>query len=149
MFNRRFLMAGGLAMAAAPSMAQTQAPPPAPAKTSRPMLVFMGHAGSEECKTWRSTWEPIFVGTPAYKKMDYRAIYPANASLLLKQDSWPADTRWVLDTFLASEDGAQRGNVVPRFLLIQNQQVIFTATGIKGWQDAMWPTIMDVTATKA
>ena len=143
MFNRRILMAGGLAMAAAPVVARAQAP------AGRPMLVFMGYETSEECKTWRSKWEPIFVGTPAYKKMDYRAIYPATVSLLLKQESWPADTRWVLDTFLASEDGAQRGTVVPRFLLVQNKQVIFTATGNKGWQEAMWPTIMDVTATKA
>ncbi len=146
MINRRFLMAGGLAMAAAPSAARlARAQTPA----TRPMLVFMGHQASEECKTWRTKWEPIFVGTPAYKKMDYRAIYPATAALLLKQESWPTDSRWVLDTFLASEDGAQRGHVVPRFLLVQNQQVIFTATGIKGWQEAMWPTIMDVTATKA
>lgn len=149
MFNRRFLMAGGLAMAAAPAMAQTPAPTPAPAKASRPLLVFMGYETSEECKTWRTKWEPIFIGTPAYKKMDYRAIYPATASLLLKQDSWPADTRWVLDTFLASEDGVKRGNVVPRFLLAQSQQVIATATGNDGWRDYMWPTIMDVTATKA
>jgi hypothetical protein len=148
MFNRRFLMAGGLAMAGAPFVARiAQAQAQAPA--GRPMLVFMGYETSEECKTWRSKWEPIFVGTPAYKKMDYRAIYPATVSLLLKQESWPADIRWVLDTFLASEDGAQRGTVVPRFLLVQNQQVIFTATGNKGWQEAMWPTIMDVTATKA
>jgi hypothetical protein len=36
MFNRRTLMAGSLAMAAAPSVARADA--------GRPMLVFVGHA---------------------------------------------------------------------------------------------------------
>jgi hypothetical protein len=71
-------------------------------------------------------------------------IYPADSALLLKQKAWP-----LLDTFLASEDGVQRGRVTPRFFLAQNQQVSFTATGIAGWRDAMWPMILSVTATKA
>ena len=100
MFNRRSLVAGGLAMAAAPSLA-----PLAQAQAARPLLIFAGDQTSEECKKWKATWEPIFAGTPAYKKVDYRVVYPATNALLLKQESWPADTRWVLDTFLASEDG--------------------------------------------
>ena len=109
----------------------------------------MGDPASEECKTWCSQWEPLFAGTPAYKKVDYRMVYPASNALLLKQESWPADIRWILDTFLASEDGVKRGTVVPRFILAQSQQIIATASGNAGWRDDMWPTIMDVTGTKA
>jgi len=76
-------------------------------------------------------------------------IYPADSAPLLKQEAWPADLCWLLDTFLASEDGVQRGTVTPRFFLAQNQQVSFTATGITSWRDAMWPMILSVTATKA
>ena len=38
MFNRRSVMAGGLAMAAAPSLARI-----AQAQAGKPMLVFVGH----------------------------------------------------------------------------------------------------------
>ena len=48
-----------------------------------------------------------------------------------------------------SEDGVQRGKVTPRFFLVQSHQVTFTATGIAGWRDAMWPMILSVTGTSA
>ncbi len=140
MLSRRTLVAGGVALAAGRT---------AHAQSGRPLVVFLGDPASPECQTWRTQWEPLFVGSEGYKKLDYRVIYPADASLLLKQESWPADLRWLLDTFLASEDGVQRGKVTPRFFLVQNQQVSFTATGIAGWRDAMWPMILSVTATRA
>ena len=77
------------------------------------------------------------------------AVYPVDSSLLLRQDTWPPHLRWVLDTFLASEDGVQRGRATPRFFLVQNRQITFTATGIAGWRDAMWPMILSVTQTQA
>src|SRR5882724_1392129 len=140
MLKRRTLMAAGLVLAASPA---------ARAQAGRPLVVFLGDQASQECKTWRAQWEPLFVNSDGYKKLDFRAVYPADSSLLLKQESWPADLRWVLDTFLASEDGVQRGRVTPRFFLAQNRQVTFTATGIAGWRDAMWPMILSVTGTTA
>jgi hypothetical protein len=113
------------------------------------MVVFLGDQTSAECKTWRAQWEPLFVASDGYKKLDYRVVYPADNSQLLMRDSWPPHLLWVLDTFLASEDGVQRGRVTPRFFLVQNRQVTFTATGIAGWRDAMWPMILSVTGTSA
>ena len=113
------------------------------------MVVLLGDQASQECKTWRAKWEPLFVNSDGYKKLDFRAVYPADSALLLKQETWPADLRWILDTFLASPDGMQRGTVTPRFFLVQNRQITFTATGIAGWRDAMWPMILSVTGTTA
>jgi hypothetical protein len=138
MMNRRILVAGALVLAAN-GLARAQA--------GRPMVVLLGDQASQECKTWRAQWEPLFVASDAYKKVDFRAIYPTDSALLLKQETWPADLRWILDTFLASEDGVQRGKLTPRFFLVQNRQVTFTATGITGWREAMWPMILSVTAT--
>jgi len=140
MMKRRILVAGGLALAAT-GIARGQ--------TGRPMVVLLGDQASLECKTWRSQWEPLFVKSDGYKKVDFRAVYPADSALLLKQETWPADLRWILDTFLASPDGMQRGTVTPRFFLAQNRQITFTATGIAGWRDAMWPMILSVTGTAA
>jgi len=140
MLNRRTLAAGGIALAAGSG---------ARAQTARPMVVFLGDQTSVECRTWRSQWEPLFVQSDGYKKLDYRAIYPADSALLLKPETWPTDLRWALDTFLASEDGTQRGKVTPRFFLVQSGQITFTATGIAGWRDAMWPMILSVTGTRA
>ncbi len=140
MLNRRTLVAGGLCLGASLG---------ARAQSVRPMVVFLGDQASAECKTWRSQWEPLFVASDGYKKLDYRVVYPADSSLLLRQDTWPPHLRWVLDTFLASEDGVQRGKVTPRFFLVQNRQITFTATGIAGWRDAMWPMILSVTGTPA
>lgn len=76
-------------------------------------------------------------------------VHPANGDLILKEESWPADARWVLTEFMMSEEGAQRGNRTPRFILAQNGKIVFTATGNNGWKDQMWPKIVEVTGTKA
>ena len=48
-----------------------------------------------------------------------------------------------------SDEGAQRGNWTPRFILAQDGKIIFTATGNDGWKTKMWPKIVEVTGTKA
>ena len=116
MMKRRIVVTGGLVLASA-SIVRAQA--------GRPMVVLLGDQASLDCKTWRAQWEPLFAKSDAYKKVDFRAVYPADSALLLKQESWPADLRWILDTFLASEDGVQRGKVTPRFFLAQNRQITF------------------------
>src|SRR5882672_7180071 len=102
MASRRILVFGGLAWAVGSGTR---------AQSVRPMVVFLGDQTSAECKTWRAQWEPLFVGSDGYKKLDYRVVYPAENSQLLMRESWPPHLRWILDTFLASEDGVQRGRV--------------------------------------
>ena len=136
-------MAAGLALATTSSLARI-----ATAQAGRPMLVFVGDQTSEACKMWRTQWEPLFVASPVYKKLDYRVIFPASPSLLAKQQTWPADLRWLLDTFLMSQVGVQEGFEVPRFFLVQNRQVTFSTSGNSGWREVMWPTLLDVTNTQ-
>ena len=81
-------------------------------------------------------------------KIDYRIVHPANGDLILKEEFWPADARWILTEFLMSDEGAQRGNVTPRFILANNKKIVFTTTGNAGWKEQMWPKIEDVTGTK-
>ena len=76
-------------------------------------------------------------------------VHPADAPLILKEEHWPADARWVLTEFLMSEEGAQRGNRTPRFILAQGNKILFTTTGNAGWKDGMWPKLVEVTGTKA
>ena len=76
-------------------------------------------------------------------------VHPANGDLILKEESWPADALWILTEFQMSEEGAQRGNVTPRFILAQDKKIIFTATGNAGWKEKMWPKILEVTGTAA
>lgn len=142
MLGRRSLMVGGLATAAIMPIAHGVR-----AQAARPMVLFLGDAASEECKTWRTQWEPLFLASQAFKKIDYRVVYPATKALLLKPESWPADLRWILDAFLLSQVGVQAGHVTPRFFLVQNKQITFSTSGNSGWRETMWPTIMDVTGT--
>ena len=76
-------------------------------------------------------------------------MHPADGTLILKEEHWPADARWVLTEFLMSDEGAQRGNQTPRFILGQDGRIIFTATGNDGWRTRMWPKIVEVTGTGA
>jgi hypothetical protein len=85
----------------------------------------------------------------AISKIDYRVVHPSDLPFILKEEHWPADARWVLTEFLMSEEGAQRGNRTPRFILTQNGKIIFTTTGNAGWNEKMWPKIVEVTGTKA
>jgi hypothetical protein len=76
-------------------------------------------------------------------------VHPADGTLILKEDHWPADARWVLTEFLMSDEGAQHGNHTPRFILAQDSKIVFTTTGNAGWKEQMWPKIVEVTGTKA
>ena len=49
-------------------------------------------------------------------------MHPANGDLILKEEYWPADARWILTEFLMSDEGAQRGNATPRFILRAEQE---------------------------
>ena len=135
-------MIGGLAMTAIGPLSRV-----AGAQSARPMVLFLGDQESEQSKLWRTQWEPLFLASQAYKKVDYRVVYPATNALLLKPESWPADLRWIRDAFLLSQVGVQAGHVTPRFFLVQNKQITFSTSGNSGWRETMWPTIMDVTGT--
>lgn len=89
----------------------------------------------------------MFLKSDAFKKLDYRIVHPANAELILKEDYWPADARWILTEFQMSDEGAQRGYWTPRFILAQDHKIIFTTTGNNGWKQKMWPRILEVTGT--
>ena len=55
----------------------------------------------------------------------------------------------MLTEFQMSDEGAQRGNATPRFILAQDKKIVFTATGNAGWKEKMWPKILEVTGTAA
>ena len=147
MVLRRFLMAA-LAMAAAVfSLPAVEAQTPT-TKTARPVLVLVCHDQSEACKTWRSQWQPLFAGSPASKMIDVRTINAATAKAMMQPAAWPSDLRWLLDTFLMSQQGAWEEYETPRFFLLQNGSVTASTAGNNGWREFMWPTILDVTNTK-
>ena len=148
MVLRRFLMAA-LTMAAAMlcvPIVEAQTPPTT--QSARPALVLACHDRSEPCKTWRSQWQPLFAASPAYKMIDIRTISAPTAKAMMQPAAWPADLRWLLDTFLMSQQGAWEEYETPRFFLLQNGQVTASTAGNNGWRDFMWPTILDVTNTK-
>ena len=91
----------------------------------------------------------MLLASDAYNKLDYRVVHPADQSLILMPEKWPPDSRWILVAFLASEEGAQRPNATPRFILAQDGKILFTATGNAGWKEKMWPKVLEVTGTKA
>jgi hypothetical protein len=69
--------------------------------------------------------------------------------LILKEEYWPDDARPILTEFLMSEEGAQRGNRTPRFILAQDGKIVLTTTGNAGWKEQMWPKIAELTGTEA
>ena len=85
----------------------------------------------------------------ACKKLDYRVVHPADQSLVMKPESWPADALWVRTAFLNSDEGKARPDNTPRFILAQDGNVILAVTGNAGWKDKMWPKILEVTGTTA
>jgi hypothetical protein len=76
-------------------------------------------------------------------------VHPANLPLVLKDEAWQADARWVREAFLATEEGKARPDATPRFILAQNNKVILAVTGNGGWKDKMWPKLLEVTGASA
>ncbi|HQS16353.1 hypothetical protein [Reyranella sp.] len=81
--------------------------------------------------------------------MDYQVVHPANADLVMVEQSWPTPARPIRAAFLASDEGKRSPNATPRFILFQDGKILLTVTGNGGWKDRMWPMIQDLTATKA
>ncbi|WP_422002999.1 hypothetical protein [Reyranella sp.] len=131
------------AAAATPAGAQGGA-----AAGAKPVLVYACDAQSEPCKVWQRQWQPLFAASPAYKMIDMRSVVAPTAKDLLKPAAWPPDLRWVLDTFLMSQDGQWQEYETPRFFLLQNGEITATTGGNNSWRDYMWPTILDVTNTR-
>lgn len=65
------------------------------------------------------------------------------------EESWPVAARPIRAAFLASDEGKTRPSATPRFILFQDGKILLAVTGNAGWKDKMWPTIQEVTATKA
>jgi len=140
MVLRRILMAmAALALMAPVAGAQ---------QSGQIVLVMVCNDASEGCKTWQSQWQPLFAASPAYKMVTFRTINAATSKEMVKPSTWPADLRWLLDTFLMSQEGQWQEYETPRFFLLQGGQVTASTGGNNGWRDYMWPTILDVTNTK-
>lgn len=144
MLSRRFVMAGGLAAAAAPSLMGV-----AHAQAGKPILVVLGNTVDASHKLWRSRSEPEFLKSDAFKKLDYTAIFPKTDELMVKEESWPADTRWILAAFLTTKEGKDLANDQPHFILAQDKKIVFIAIGNGGWRDKMLPKIAEMTGSKA
>ena len=138
MILRRLLMAVALVLPV----------PMASAQSGRPALILVCNDASEPCKTWHSQWQPMFAASPAYKMIEFRTINARTAKDMVKPAAWPTDLRWLLDTFLMSQEGQWQEYETPRFFLLQNGQVTTSTAGNNGWREFMWPTILDVTNTK-
>ena len=148
MVLRRFLSAAALVAGALLWAPLAGAQTPAGASGARPVLVMVCHDRSAACAEWHKQWEPLFVATPAYKMIDIRTINAPTAKASMQPAAWPANLRWLLDTFLMSQEGAWEEYETPRFFLLQNGSVTASTAGNNGWRDFMWPTILDVTNTK-
>lgn len=74
-------------------------------------------------------------------------VHPADGSLILKDENWPDDSKWVLAAFLASDEGKARPEATPRFILAQDGQILLAVTGNAGWKEKMWPKIQEITGT--
>ena len=117
-------------------------------QSAKTVLILVCNDASEACKTWHKQWEPLFVATPAYKMIDIRTVNAPTSKEMVKPAAWPADLRWLLDTFLMSQEGQWQEYETPRFFLLQNGQITASTAGNNGWREYMWPTILDVTNTK-
>ena len=144
MFNRRSLLVGGLAMAAAPSLVNL-----AQAQASKPMLVFLGNGVDAAHKFWQSRSEPEFLKSDAFKKLDYRVVFAKTGELMLKEESWPADARWVLAEFLTTKEGKDLWSDQPYFILAQDKKIVLVVRGNGNWTDKMLPKITELTGGKA
>jgi hypothetical protein len=148
MVLRRAVMAAPAMAAATLCVPVVEAQTPAAKRSARTVLVLVCHDQSEPCRTWRSQWQPLFAGSPAYKIIEFQSINAATAKAMMQPAAWPADLRWLLDTFLMSQQGAWEEYETPRLFLLQNGSVTASTAGNNGWREFMWPTILDVTNTK-
>jgi hypothetical protein len=81
---------------------------------------------------------------PRSLALDYRIVHPADQTLVLKQEYWPANAKWILPAFLMSDEGKAMPDVTPRFILAQDHKIVLTFIGNDGWKNRMWPKILEL-----
>ena len=119
------------------------------AQAGKPMLVYLGDETDAANKFWRSRSEPAFTKSEAFKKLDYRVVVAKTPDLLLKEETWPADARWVLTEFLTTKEGKDLWPDQPHFILAQDKKIVLVVRGNGNWQEKMLPKIAEVTGAKA
>ena len=85
---------------------------------------------------------------PPSQKITLRKVNAPTARAMLQPASWPTDLRWVLDTFLMSQEGVQEDMTRRASSCCRTTRSRFATVGNNGWREFMWPTILDMTNTK-
>jgi hypothetical protein len=111
---------------------------------------------------WRAQVEEHWRTTEQFKRVDFYHIIPNTRRMLVRQDAWPADLRWVREDFdkyfrkLTADERTDRGSSLtqaslehilqmsPRFFVAADQRVIKTTSGVDGWKWYIAPVLKEL-----
>lgn len=97
--------------------------------------------------TWRRQVQDSWAATEQYKRIEFREYHALNARLVDNKDYWPQDLRWVYDAFTAREKSPEDAGSKfsdrwsPRFFLLKNRTLVYTAAGVNGWLNEIQPRL--------
>jgi hypothetical protein len=114
--KRRALLAAGLA-APLPALGQPAA---------GIAVVNVSARNCPWCVKWMTEHKPEWLASRDYTRVRYAEIYAPLIKEAYRPEHWPADLHGILDG-LAPKRG------VPRFLLVQRNEVVFNEFGMSGW----------------
>lgn len=125
MKRRPILLAAAFAPLALEVRAQGQAPQNQPGQ-AQPVVINVAAANCPYCTMWTKQYKADWLASPLYRKVRYvETTSPAVASAY-EARYWPADLKPVLDR-------VPRKSGTPRFIIAQNNGIVFNEFGVNTW----------------
>lgn len=99
---------------------------------------------------WRAQVQEHWSKTEQFKLLEYREYYALRWKLVADINYWPNDLKWVYELFKvrqkSSEDSKNPFSDYwsPRFFLVKDGELLYTSTGIHGWQSDIAPRLKEL-----
>jgi hypothetical protein len=97
-------------------------------------LVYVGAENCAPCDSWQHNQGIAFRNSAEFQRLEYREVKSPNLFDVLHDNYWPEDLRLY-------RQAISRGDGVPLWLVIADDQLVMQRAGVSQWQDSVFPKI--------
>ncbi len=89
-------------------------------------VIYVGGLDCPPCTTWKNTRKAGWLASPEYHQVTWIEVEPPKLKDASRERYWPGDLRPILEQL-------PRKSGTPRFLIVQDGQVVANQAGVSKW----------------
>jgi hypothetical protein len=93
-------------------------------------VIYVGGLDCEPCTRWKTTYKAKWLASPEYREVTWVEVESPRLRDAYQRRFWPGDLGSILDQL-------PRKNVTPRFLIVEDGQVVDNQAGTSKWTTIM------------